>query len=216
MKKLVLAFAVMLCSAACAADDSMLIPNCDSDVKAAIDKINRIEDKQERESCCREYLELAKKLMKRANEHDIPLKKYRYFIQAKGCFAVAEGYSPPEDTRAPVEDGKALCDAGMSGLLALPGIEPGRGAEQIIAELRSKKAEDGKQASKRYLEAAKYYEVLSKACDGPDRAEYAQAAMMCYLIVSEIEPDPKASGEAWAGYKRCGAYTASLRAGRAM
>ena len=216
MRILVLAFAAMLSFGACAADDGIFIPNCDSDVKAAVDRIIRIEDRQERESCCRAYLDLAEKLMKRANEHDIPLKKSRYFNQAKGCFAVVEGYSPPEDMKTTAEKGIAQCDAGIEGLLALPGIEPGKGAEGIIAELRSKTCDGRRQASKSYLEAAGYYEGLLKACDGPDRAEYGQAAMMCYLIASEIDPDPKVSGKAWAGYKRCGAYTASLRAGRAM
>lgn len=234
MKAFILAFAVMLSFGACASGEGIFIPNCYPDVRIAADRIIRIEDRQARESCCREYLDLAEKLMKRANEHDIPLKKCKYFIQAKGCFEVvricvlegvappardgfgAEGYSAPGDTRTPVEKGIALCEAGMAGLLTLPGIEPGKGAEGIIAELRSKKDGARRQASNSYLEAAEYYEGLSRACDGPDSAEYSQAAMMCYLIASEIEPDPKVSGKAWAGYKRCGAYTASLGPGRAM
>ncbi|MFA5164830.1 MAG: hypothetical protein WC481_04640 [Candidatus Omnitrophota bacterium] len=234
MKSFVLAFAAMLSFGACAADDGIFMPNCDPDVKIAVGRISRIEDRQERESCCRAYLDLAEKLMKRAKEHDIPLKKSRYFILARGCFEVvkgcasegiacraragaeAEGYSPPEGMETLAEKGIALCNGGLAGQLRLPGIEPGGSAEGIIAGLRSKTGDEKKQASRNYLEAAKYYEGLSKACDGPDRAEYGQAAMMCYLIVSEIDPDPKVSGKAWAGYKRCGAYTASLRAGRAM
>ncbi|MFA5335727.1 MAG: hypothetical protein WC324_02280 [Candidatus Omnitrophota bacterium] len=235
MKNLVLALAVMLSFGACAADDGIFIPNCDSDVKIAVDRISRIEDGQERESNCQTYLDLAEKLMKRAKEHDIPLKKSRYFILARGCFEVvkgcgrggitccparagaeAEGYSPPEDMKTLAEKGIALCNGGLAGQLRLPGIEPGGNAENIIAGLRSKTGDSKKQVIKSYLEAAKYYEGLSKACDGPDRAEYGTAAMSCYLIVSEVDPDPKASNEAWAGYKRCGAYTASCRPGKAM
>lgn len=232
MKNLILALAVMFNFGACAADDGILIPSCDSDVKIAVDRMARIEDRQERESYCRTYLDLAEKLMKRAREHDIPLKKSRYFILARGCFKVVkgwdregvaavngivpEGYRPPDDMRSAADRGIALCNNGLAGLLRLPGIEPGGNAEDIIAGLRSKAGDGKKRASESYLEAAKYYEGLLRDCDGPDRAEYGQAAMMCYLIVSEIDPDPKVSNVAWAGYKRCGAYTASLRTGRAM
>ncbi|MFA6355765.1 MAG: hypothetical protein WCY23_01500 [Candidatus Omnitrophota bacterium] len=217
MRDLVLALAVMLSFGACAADDGIFIPNCDSDVKIVVDRISRIEDRQERESSCRTYLDLAEKLMKRAKEHDIPLKRSKYFVLARGCFEVVKGCDHEGITcPALAEKGIAACNGGLAGQLELPGIEPGGNAEDIITGLRSKTGDSKKKIIKSYLEAAKYYEGLSKACDGPDRAEYGSVAMSCYLIVSEADPDPKASNEAWAGYKRCGAYTASCRPGKAM
>ena len=235
MKNLVLALAVMLSFGACAADDGISIPNCDSDVKIVVDRINRIEGRQERESNCRTYLDLAEKLVKRAKEHDIPLKRSKYFVLARGCFEVvkrcdydgmaaaapkagmeAEGYRSPEDIKAIAENGIDSCNAGLSGQLRLPGIEPDESAERIAAELRERPDNARREASGRYLEAARYYEKLSRDSAGPDCAEYGAAAMSCYLIVSEIAPDARVSNEAWAGYKRCGAYTASYCPGRAM
>ena len=214
------------------AGDGFWIPNNPSDVNTVAAEINRLKESGEREAYCSIYFRLAAKYERQAEAERVPYDRSRDLVLAESCYGVAadcgsavnvkgdglkaEGYSSAEDLDSLAQRGMERCGSELSKGLRFPGMGRGVDIEELIDSMLKGGAEFQSKASKEYLDAARYYEDLSKMRSGDERIEYCKVAMACYLIAFKTHPDIVSRNIARGGYKRCGADVASYRPGKLM